>query len=124
MKRRKKREKKRKKTEHTIISLTSQETQASKYSRHVVFCKKSKKKTSQPTRVNVLLALIQVCDVLFDKGTIKKEEKREKKTEHTIISHTSRNSEHQNIHVMLSYAKKATIKEEKNNTKRLNISVS
>ena len=28
-----------------------------------------------------------------------------KKTEYTIISHNFRNSEHQNIHVMLSYAK-------------------
>ena len=35
---------------------------------------------------------------------MKKEERREKKTEHTIISHTARNSERQNIHVMLSYA--------------------
>ena len=32
-------------------------------------------------------------------------EQEEKKTEHTIIAHTSRNAEHQNIHVMLSYAK-------------------
>ena len=32
--------------------------------------------------------------------------KEEKKTEHTNIAHTARNSEHQNIHVMLSYANK------------------
>ena len=35
----------------------------------------------------------------------KKRIEKEKKTEHTIISHNFRNSEHQNIHVMLSYAK-------------------
>ena len=38
--------------------------------------------------------------------TREKEEKKRKKTEHTIISHTSRCGERRNIHVMLSYAKK------------------
>ena len=33
-----------------------------------------------------------------------KKKKREKKTEHTIISHTARDLEHQNIHVMFFYA--------------------
>ena len=35
---------------------------------------------------------------------------KRKKTEHIIISHNLRNSEHQNIHVMLSYAKTANKK--------------
>ena len=34
----------------------------------------------------------------------KKEEKKRKKTEYTIISHTSQTRRAQNIHVMLSYA--------------------
>ena len=39
-----------------------------------------------------------------------KKKREEKKTEHTIISHTSQNSECQNIHVMLSYANITTHK--------------
>ena len=44
---------------------------------------------------------------------------KKRKTEHTIISHTSRNSEHQNIHVMLSYAKQTNTKKKPKKTKRI-----
>ena len=46
-------------------------------------------------------------------GSIKKRRERKKKTEHTIISHITRNSERQNIHVMLSYAIKTYVKTKK-----------
>ena len=40
-----------------------------------------------------------------------------KKTEHTIVSHNSRNSERQNIHVMLSYAKSTNPKKPNKKTR-------
>ena len=43
----------------------------------------------------------------------KKKRKKEKKTEHTIISHISSSRVHQNIHVMLVYAKKKPRKTKK-----------
>ena len=51
-----------------------------------------------------------------EKRTSKKEEKKRKKTEHTIISSHRKKLRHQNIHVMLSYAKKTTNITPKNQT--------
>ena len=80
----------------------------SKYSRHVVLCKNRQRKTKQVPQELLITALKDGGNCLnegnfFSRGE-KKEEQREKKTEHTNISRTFRNSEHQNIHVMLSYA--------------------
>ena len=45
---------------------------------------------------------------------------KRKKTEHTIISNNLRNSEHQNIHVMLSYANITPRNKKKNKNELLN----
>ena len=53
--------------------------------------------------------------LLYETGIIKKKKER-KKTEHTIISHNFRNSKRQNIHVMLSYAKRTPTNQKKTKT--------
>ena len=98
----------------------------SKYSRHVVLCKNNTNQKQQKTKTewtyNQFARLIVVFDPersFYENRKVKKKKRKRKKTEHTIISHNLRNSEHQNIHVMLSYAKKPTTNKKKLNTRSL-----
>ena len=79
---------------------------ASKYSRHVVLCKYNKNQQTNTKKERGKKALVICLKILSGNNKFKEE----KKTEHTIISRTSRDSEHQNIHVMFSYALIATFK--------------
>ena len=92
----KKKEEKKEKIENGAHNHLSQlqKLRASKYSRHVVLCKKTKK--TKKTKLNHVVckksSYVNRFKTLFDTLT-KYFERREKKTEHTNISHTTRNSE-------------------------------
>ena len=90
-----------KKTEHTIISHIFRNSERRNIHVMLFYAIRSIINNNNKTTKRVVTPAQDNSVVSIDKVI----SKREKKTEHTIISHNFRNSECQNIHVMLSYAK-------------------